>query len=151
MRPGRAVGVDLGERRIGIAVSDSARVLAQPHTVLERSGDVARDHRAIASIVEEYEATVVVVGLPISLSGGHGPAASKATVESEILRSALGVPVVLHDERLTTVEATRRLREGATRARRSPTTKRRAIVDDLAAAVLLQAWIDEGTGTGGAR
>ena len=145
---GRALAVDLGDRRIGIAVSDSRRVLANPTTVITRSGDTARDHRAIAAIVEEYGATVVVVGLPLSLSGRPGPAAVKVTAETEALRAALPVPVLLHDERLSTVEATRRLREASTGATRRPAVKRRAVVDDLAAAVILQSWIDAGAPTG---
>jgi putative Holliday junction resolvase len=142
--PGRAIAVDLGERRIGIAVSDSARVLAQPNTVIVRSGDRDRDHSAIAAVVEEYRATVVVVGLPVSLSGRIGPAARRAVEESDALGRRLPVPVVLFDERLSTVEATRRLRDARARPARSPSSKRRAVVDDLAAAVFLQAWIDAG-------
>ena len=145
---GRAVAVDLGDRRIGIAVSDSRRVLAHPATVIARSGDAARDHQAIAAIVEEYGATVVVVGLPLSLSGRAGPAAVKVTAETEALRVAVPVPILLHDERLSTVEATRRLREASTAATRRPSTKRRAVVDDLAATVILQSWIDAGAPTG---
>jgi putative Holliday junction resolvase len=103
---------------------------------------MSKDHAAIAAIVEEYQVTVVVVGHPISLSGASGAAAAKASLESSVLAEVLPVPVVLVDERLSTVEATRRLREADTRAKRSPTTKRRPIVDDLAAAVFLQSWID---------
>lgn len=144
-RVGRAVAVDLGDRRIGIAVSDSCRVLAHPTTVVVRSGNQAKDHRAIAAVVEEYGATVVVVGLPLSLSGAPGPAATKVTAEVDLLRAALDVPVVLHDERLSTVEATRRLREASTGPSRRPSAKRRPVVDDLAAVVILQSWIDAGT------
>lgn len=136
------MALDLGDRRVGVALSDSRRRLAHPHTVLARSGDIAHDHRAIASIVEEAGATVVVVGLPISLSGGSGAAAKKAQEEVTALRSALEVPVLLHDERLSTVEATRRLREATPKSRRALTPKRRAVVDDLAATVILQSWID---------
>jgi putative Holliday junction resolvase len=107
----RAVGVDLGERRIGVAVSDSNGVLASPYAVLERSGDVARDRQALAAIVAEVDAAVVVVGLPLSLSGASGKAAQAAAQEATALALVVGVPVATFDERLTTVEAARRRRE----------------------------------------
>ena len=141
---GRAVGIDLGDRRIGVAASDRDRTLAHPEQVVVRSGDLARDHEAIAGIVAELDAVVVVVGLPLSLSGRGGPAARKIADETESLRSRLAVPVVAQDERLSTVEATRRRAEARPRRARQPTAKRRPVVDDLAAAVLLQAWIDGG-------
>jgi putative holliday junction resolvase len=148
-RPGRALGIDLGERRIGVAASDSGQILASPLTVLQRSGNVARDHGAIARIVEEHGAVVVVVGLPVSLSGRAGRAAEKALAETAELAEALEVPVVSWDERLTTVEATRRLRESSVGAPRRPTAKKRPVVDDLAAVVLLQAWLDRSAAAGG--
>lgn len=138
--PGRAIGIDLGERRIGIAVSDSARTLASPRTTLTRTGDPERDHRALVDLVAEEEATVVVVGLPLSLDGRARRAAAAADREAELLRVRLapaGVPVVLHDERLTTVTAHRALAAGGRTAR-----DRRGVVDRSAAAVLLQAWLD---------
>ena len=109
----RVVGIDLGERRIGVSVSDSQHVLATPHAVIARSGDLGVDHRAIAAVVSEFGAGLVVVGLPLSLAGDRGPAASAAAAEAAVLGSELGVPVVLHDERLTTVEAERRRRLAA--------------------------------------
>jgi putative Holliday junction resolvase len=147
VRPGPALGVDLGTRRVGIAVSDSGRVLARPLVVLLRTGDVAADHEAIAGLVEECGATIVVVGLPISLSGEEGSAARRAREEIEVLRTRLAVPVVAKDERLSTVEATRRLKERApgarvTRGGAKRGGPRRPVVDDLAAAIILQAWLD---------
>ena len=76
----RALGLDLGTKRIGVATSDTSGLIASPLTVLERTGDRARDHRAIASLVVEEEATVVVVGLPVSLSGEIGPAAQSVQI-----------------------------------------------------------------------
>jgi putative Holliday junction resolvase len=140
--PGRALALDLGDRRVGVALSDSRRVLATPFGVLARSGDRVRDHRAIATMVEETGAVVLVVGLPISLSGTLGPAAHKVTAEVEELRRVVGVPVVLVDERFSTVEATRRRREGTGRAPRGAPTRKRPVVDDAAATVFLQSWID---------
>ena len=151
----RAVGVDLGERRIGIAVSDSGGVLASPYGVVERSGDPERDRRALADIVADAGGEAVVVGLPLSLSGAAGPAARAAADEAVALGSIVGVPVETFDERLTTVEAARRRRERATgagaprggvSARRSGRRPRGAAaregIDAEAAAVMLGAWLE---------
>ena len=117
-RPGRAVGVDLGARRIGIAVSDSAGTLATPRSTLQRSGDRERDRRALVDLVVEEEAVVVVVGHPLSLDGSRGPAARAAEEEADALAALLegrGVRVELFDERLTTVTAHQALTAGGTR------------------------------------
>ena len=136
---GRAIGLDLGTKRIGIAVSDSDRTVATPIEVVARSRDVARDRLRIGEIVREWEATTVVVGLPLSLSGQVGPAAKAALAEVEALRATLGVPVETYDERLSTVTAERSLMEQSLRA-----PARRRVVDKVAAAVMLQAWLDRG-------
>jgi putative Holliday junction resolvase len=136
-RRGRVVGLDLGTKRIGVAVSDDARRVATPIEVVGRSGDTARDHRKIAEIVDEWDATLVVVGLPLSLSGELGPAARQALAEVDALRATLRVAVETYDERLTTVTAERSLMEQRMRAE-----DRRRVVDKVAAAVLLQAWLD---------
>jgi putative Holliday junction resolvase len=133
----RAIGVDLGARRIGIAVSDPGGVLATPVTVLTRTKDRVRLHRQIAEIVQEYEAAVVVVGLPLSLDGSDGPAAVGARAEAQELAAVVGVPVQLHDERLTTVTAHRLLAATGIDER-----ARRKVIDSAAAAVLLQTWLD---------
>ena len=133
----RAVGLDLGTRRIGVALSDSAGTLATPYAVVVRSGDRERDHARIAALVAEAEAEVVVVGLPLSLDGTRGPAALAAEAEATELEARLGVPVVLWDERLSTVEAGKRLASAGIRGR-----KRRGTVDQVAATVILQAWLD---------
>lgn len=136
----RAVAVDLGTRRIGVAVSDSAGTMAFPRPRIDRSGDRGADHRAIAAVVDEVGATVVVVGLPLSLDGRRGPAAAAAVAEAEELGAALrqrGVTVETLDERLTTVSAEAGL---ATAGKRG--TERRATVDSAAATVLLQSWLD---------
>ncbi len=104
------IGIDLGERRIGVSVSDPRRVLASPHSVITRSGEPGRDHRAIGALVSEFDAGLVVVGLPLLLSGRKGPAAEAAAAEALALEMELDVPVLLHDERLTTIEADRRRR-----------------------------------------
>lgn len=133
----RVVGVDLGSRRVGVAVSDPTGTLASPHVVLERSGDVAADHRRLAQVVAELGAERVVVGLPLSLDGGSGPAAQAAAAEADALAAVVGVPVETYDERLTTVSAQQALRASGTSAR-----KQRGVIDKAAAAVLLQSWLD---------
>lgn len=141
--PGVVLALDLGERRIGVAVSDRRRILASPLTVINRVGNRAKEHDQIRQLIDECGATIVVVGLPISLSGKTGPAAARALVEIAELDVVLSVPVVAHDERLSSVEATRRLRESnaSKKSPRSPTSKKRAIVDDLAAAVVLESFL----------
>jgi putative holliday junction resolvase len=137
--PGRALGVDLGSVRIGLALSDPSRTVASPHRVLTRARDHAADHRAIIEIVREEAVTAIVVGLPLSLSGAKGPAARAAEQEIEELRAAVdaNVTVVAHDERLTTITAERSLKEA--RMRRADRTK---VVDKVAAAVMLQSWLE---------
>ena len=137
----RAIGIDLGSKRIGVAVSDSAGTLALPYEVLQRSGDRRRDHRRIAELAAEAEAEVVVVGLPYSLDGSLGPTARRYLAESEELRATLEVPVETYDERLTTVTAERSLREMQMTA-----DARRRVVDKVAAAVMLQSWLDHRAG-----
>jgi len=133
----RAVGIDLGETRIGVAVSDSAGQLATPYEVLTRSGSREQDHRHIAAIVAEVEAEILVIGLPLSLDGSLGKAAQGASDEADLIASLLSIPVEMHDERFTTVEAERKLKEQNLDA-----PARRKIVDKVAAAILLQAWLD---------
>jgi putative holliday junction resolvase len=133
----RALGLDLGAARIGVAVSDRSGTVASPLTVLARSGNIAADHRRLAQLVVEEEAEIVVVGMPWSLSGQAGRAAKAAQNEITALASVLNVPVVSHDERFTTRTAQQALREGGVKRARQ-----RAVVDKVAAAVMLQAWLD---------
>jgi putative Holliday junction resolvase len=144
-RRGRVVGIDLGTRRIGIAVSDSARTMALPRTTLNRTGDVDADRSALVRLIVEEGATTVVVGLPLSLDGSRGRAALDAVAEAEALGSLLeahAVDVELFDERLTTVTAHQVLAVDGTGER-----ARRKVVDQAAAAVMLGAWLD-GAGRG---
>ena len=133
----RALGIDLGTKRIGVALADSAGTLATPYEVVPRSGDRARDHRRIAELVAETDAVQLVVGLPLSLDGTEGPAARSALAEAEELRVATGLPVATWDERFTTVSAERDLMSLGMKA-----DARRRVVDKVAAAVMLQAWLD---------
>jgi putative Holliday junction resolvase len=111
--------------------------MATPYEMVPRSGDPARDHARLAELVAETGAEVVVVGLPLSLDGSRGPAARAVETEAETLRERLGIEVELWDERLSTVEATRRQREAGVSGRRG-----RRTIDQLAATVILQAWLD---------
>jgi putative holliday junction resolvase len=133
----RALGLDLGAKRIGVAVSDRSGTIASPLLVLQRSGRVPDDHRRIARLVVEEEAEIVVVGLPLTMAGEMGRAAQAAVAEAEALARLVEVPVETHDERLTTVTADRVLSLANMRA-----PDRRRVVDKVAAAVMLQAWLD---------
>jgi len=135
----RILGVDLGARRIGLALSDPSGVTASPHAVIERSDSREHDHRVVLEAARAAEADRIVVGLPLSLSGGVGPAARAVLEEVEELRAAAGdgVAVETFDERLTTVIAERSLVEAGMRR-----AARRRIVDKVAAAVMLQSYLE---------
>jgi putative Holliday junction resolvase len=135
----RALGLDLGSVRIGVAASDPGRVIASPANVIARGTDHAADHSAIATAVADTEATVVVVGLPKNMRGQETAAAQAVRAEAEELRAALDVPVVFWDERLSTVTAQRSLIEGGVRRK-----QRKDSIDKVAAAVILQSWLDAG-------
>ena len=133
----RAVGVDLGSKRIGISTSDSSGTLASPHSVIQRGGTRSADHRAIKAVVEEYEAEVVVIGLPVSMNGEMLQAAQLVISEVEQISQIVGVPVVTFDERKSTVTADELLMQNEMNAQ-----ERRKIIDKVAAAVILQGWLD---------
>lgn len=132
---GRVMGLDLGARRVGVALSDSGRALATPYEVIDRVGaDLAARLR---EIVADEQVEAVVVGLPVSLSGQEGPAASAARDQAARLEEELAVPVEMFDERLTTVAAQRPLMELDMKG-----AARRRVIDKVAAAVMLQSWLD---------
>lgn len=133
----RCLGLDLGTKRIGVALCDPDERVATPLTVVQRGKSRREDHANIASLVKEYEAEAVVVGLPLTLASKVTAAAQNAITETEQLKSALSVPVLLHDERLTTVTADRSLMEMEMKA-----DARRRVVDKVAAAVMLQSFLD---------
>ena len=133
----RALGVDLGSKRVGIAVSDISGTIASALTTVHRSKSRRHDHAEIAKLVKLEECEVVVVGLPLSLDGTDGPAARSARKEAEQLGRVVGVPVEMYDERFTTVTAERHMMEVGLDAK-----QRRKVVDKAAAAVILQAWLD---------
>ena len=132
---GRVLGLDLGDARIGVAISDDDRRLAVPLGTV-RTGAPA-DLRAIAGLVQDRGVMLVVVGHPLLLAGEPGERARHAERFAEALGPVVGVPVVLHDERLSTVEAERQLRKTGAAGR-----KRRKAIDRSAATVILQSWLD---------
>jgi putative Holliday junction resolvase len=137
----RVLGVDLGQRRIGLAASDRSGVLATPLRAIVRSGDDVADRRAIVEAAQEEGADTIVVGLPRSLSGREGPAALRARGEAaalaELAERMGGITVELHDERFTTRDAQRALTRSGRRVR-----DQRAVIDAAAAAVMLQSYLD---------
>lgn len=133
----RCLGLDLGSKRIGVALCDPDERVATPLTVVQRGKSRQDDHAQVASLVMEYEAQAVVVGLPLNLSSKVTAAAQSVIEETEQLRLALLVPVHLYDERMTTVAANRSLIEMEMKA-----DARRRVVDKVAAAVMLQSFLD---------
>ncbi|HET7326915.1 MAG TPA: Holliday junction resolvase RuvX [Nocardioidaceae bacterium] len=143
MRAGVRLGVDVGDARIGVAASDPSGLIAVPvETVRSGAGDLSR----LAALAGEHSAVEVVVGLPRSLSGREGPAATKVReVAGRIARRVAPVPVRLVDERMTTVTAEQVLRDRGKKG-----AKRRAVVDQAAAVVILQHALDSERATGSA-
>jgi putative Holliday junction resolvase len=132
----RILGLDYGSRRIGMAVSDSLGLTAQPLPALLREGD-RKDIAAIGRLAAEAGVTSVVVGLPLLLNGDEGPQASRARAFGEKLSAELSLPVTMWDERLTTAQSERHLIESGVRRER-----RKEIRDSLSAMFLLQSFLD---------
>ena len=132
----RVLGLDVGDVRIGVALSDPLGLTAQRLTVIERTA-LAQDVAAVESLVEQHGVQAVVVGLPLTMRGERGPQAQKVAAFSAALRRRLAVPVELVDERLTTVQGERALREIGTRGR-----KRKTVIDQVAAQLILQQFLD---------
>ena len=144
MRAGIRLGVDVGSVRIGLAVSDPGGVLATPVETIERDIKSGADQDVIAAAVLEREVLEVVIGLPRSLSGGEGPAAQGVRAYATALAARISpTPVRLVDERLTTIEAHRTLRDSGMAGR-----AQRAVVDQAAAVLILQAALDAEKATG---
>jgi putative holliday junction resolvase len=136
----RVLALDVGERRVGIAISDPTGALARPLQGLVR-GSREEDFAAVAAIVSEYDIGLVVVGLPFSLDGTEGPQARRIAGYADRLADYLHTRIVLWDERFTTAEAEEILRQS-----RSEKKRRRARtsgeLDAIAAAVILQSFLD---------
>jgi putative holliday junction resolvase len=141
---GRRLGVDVGKVRVGVAISDPDGILATPLVTLSRDMGAATDAvpsdiAELVRLVGEHETVQIVVGLPVRLNGAEGPAAMDIRAYAGRLAAAAGdnVPVVLADERMSTVVASRRLAERGVRGKRQ-----RAVVDQAAAVEILQSWLD---------
>ena len=133
----RVLGLDVGERRIGVAVSDPTGTIARPVTVVQRRSR-ANDFAAIGALVAEYGARLVVVGQPLTLDGKIGPQAREVERYAQSLAQALPVPLRMWDERYSTLTAEDAIRESRGRGKR----RRESEVDAVAAAVILQAFLD---------
>ncbi|MCS7481422.1 Holliday junction resolvase RuvX [Umezawaea endophytica] len=135
---GRRLAVDVGSVRVGVAISDPSPFLATPLATLVRDEKTGRDLTELAGLVVEHDVVEVVVGLPRTLAGRHGPAAEAASAYAAALADRIApVPVRFTDERLTTVVASRVLAQSGVRGK-----KQRAVVDQAAAVEILQSWLD---------
>lgn len=133
----RTMGLDIGDRRIGVALSDPEGILASPFTIIERTDD-SQALAAIADIINEQDVGRIIVGLPRSLDGSLGEQAEKVRQFAQKLADSLKVPLEYRDERLTTVMAQRLKRASGGRKGRGKTR-----YDAQAAAVILQGYLDE--------
>jgi putative Holliday junction resolvase len=130
----RVMAIDLGAARTGVAVSDELGMLAHPWKTLP-GGEASLE--SVVAAVAEIDPARVLVGLPRNMDGTSGPAAEAALAFAEALRGRVGCPVDLWDERMTTMAAQRALRESGRKAR-----NQRGVVDQVAAQILLQSWLD---------
>jgi len=137
----RILGLDVGERRIGVAVADEGVRVALPVAVVERR-ELPADLDAIARLVQEQGAEAVVIGLPISLNGSLGPQAQAVKAFGQEVSDRLSLPIEYWDERLSSVEAQRRLASAGHRGR-----KAKARRDAAAAAIVLQSYLDAQAGS----
>jgi putative pre-16S rRNA nuclease len=135
MASGRVLGIDPGEARVGVALSDDLGLLAHPLETIDvsRQDPCAR----IAELAREKKVETIIVGVPRNMDGSFGPAALKARELIQRLRKRLSCQVIPWDERLTTVAAERALREAGRKAK-----EQRSVIDQAAAQILLQSWID---------
>lgn len=141
----RALCLDLGAARTGVAISDPTGLLARPLEAIRGGLEAAALARTLEPILEEHEVEALIIGHPRRLSGETGPEAKAAEAMGAALEPLLGIPVHLWDERLSTVEARERLAAAGVRRRR----RSRAQIDCLAATVILQSWLDDRRATAG--
>lgn len=139
--PPRILGLDHGDRRIGVAISDELGITAQPLLTIYRTNR-RNDMRSLARIIRRHGCNTIVVGLPLHMSGDTGPRAVAAMEFASVLRAELKLPVVLWDERLSTAEAHRHL-DAAGR----PANTRKQVIDQVAAVLILQGYLDAQRGS----
>jgi putative holliday junction resolvase len=133
----RIMALDVGDKHVGVALSDPLGILATPHSIIERRGE-SDDVAAIIQIVDQYQVKRIIIGLPLSLAGNVGEQAEKVHIFAGHLVKNTSIPVELRDERMTTVSAKRLMHEG-----RNKKGKHIGRDDAAAAAVLLQTYIEE--------
>ncbi len=133
----RTMGLDVGDRRIGVALSDPTGMLASPHTIIERQ-DELKDIEAILAIVSQNQVQRIIIGLPRSMSGNIGAQAEKVIAFAKALSNSTKVPTEFRDERLTTKEAQRLMQ-----ANESKKGRKKGRDDAIAAALILQGYLDE--------
>ena len=133
----RILALDIGDRRIGVAVSDPTGLLARPLTIIARK-DIASDVQTVCRLIGEHSAGKIIIGLPLSLDGRAGPQAEKVQDFVEELKPSLNIPLEMRDERFSTAAVREQRLESGTKKK-----KRRAPDDDAAAAVILQGYLDE--------
>ena len=132
--PTKALGIDLGESRIGLALSDDLGMMAHPlETVPAKENPLAR----IVELVRQHNIQTIVLGLPRNMDGTYGAAADKIKVFRDTLKASVTCPIILWDERLTTVAAQKSLHEAGRNVKKS-----RAVIDQVAAQLILQGWLD---------
>ena len=136
--PPRYLGLDVGNRRIGVAVSDELGLTAQPVLTLERRRNRREDLRSLARLCRRFGVAAIVVGEPLHISGEESPQAAKTRSFAAELGELSGLPIHLHDERLTSNEAHRILYEAG-----HPRQEHRRVVDQVAATLILQSFLDE--------
>jgi putative pre-16S rRNA nuclease len=141
VQPGRVLGIDAGERRIGLALSDESRTLASPSRVLERNRrlGLAPVLDALLELTRREGVTQIIVGLPLNADGSHGPQAKRAEEFARLTHKVVRLPVELWDERLSTREAEDIARQQGRNVRR---LRQRGQIDAIAAAVILQDYLD---------
>ena len=131
------MGLDIGDRRIGVALSDPGGILASPHSIIDCT-DEKQDIEAIIDIVTRHQVEQIIVGLPRTMDGTIGGQARKVEAFTQLLSSHTDVPVEFRDERLTTVSAKRLMQEAGSRKAAKKTR-----YDAIAAAIILQSYLEE--------
>ena len=133
----RVLGIDIGSKKIGIAISNQEMTLATPLTVVHRSSQTSEDHETIKGIAHEWEVELLVVGMPLSLDGSLGAAAENVLQEITHLERNTGISVDTFDERFTTTTAKQILHDQGVSEK-----EQKNIIDQVAASIILQAWLD---------
>jgi len=133
----RLMGLDVGDKRVGVALSDELGICAQPVAVIQRTDSIKKDIAQIRKIIEENDVSTIIIGMPLMLNGSVGVQAEKVEAFAEALRRRVKTPIIMWDERLTTNEVERILiSDNQSRA------KRKEVIDKMAAAVILGSYLD---------